>query len=451
MALGSVCTLALMTPSLSQAGFTSPYTTQCSGAESTGITTGLQSDIAKTWDLQFAFEDTTSPLACVGSSSQLNFISSTNATALADLGAEDGQRNPRFRSAGAEEPPTLSQWLKIDLGDKPGEDSGLIRQVPVAATAVVPVVRFPDGCAIPSKEATTDGRFTVPNSLLEKVYAGKIATWGQLLPDIQASCASIPIVRVVPASSDGTTFVFKQWLATVDPGLGWEESSTLPNSAWPNDSGATATLRSEGGDSGEAEVVAETSGSIGFASLDKARNNGFGYFSPENPFHEFQNGDQFWLSVRNGAGQQVEPTRDPRSGVDNVLGANCDNPQFNYTPSGYDTTATPVWRYVSAAGSRTGWPICTLSYDLAWDDSSTVYGSTAEVQATQRTVKDYLAYALGSAGQAEAKAADYSPLPPALLADAKDGQSRVGWSKTPGSKSNAIKSQIAAAAAHATH
>jgi hypothetical protein len=41
------------------------------------------------------------------------------------------------------------------------------------------LVHFPSGCAIPAKEATTDGRFVVSNSVLERVYAGETATWGE--------------------------------------------------------------------------------------------------------------------------------------------------------------------------------------------------------------------------------------------------------------------------------
>ena len=195
--------------------------------------------------------------------------------------------------------------------------------------------------------------------------------------------------------------------------------------------------------------MGETSGAIGFASLPNARIEGFGVFSPSNPEHNARG--LFWLSVTNGGGGRVEPTRDPSSGADNVKGANCDNPTFNYVPSGYDTTVTPIWRGVSAVGSKTGWPICTLTYLLAWDDSSIVYGKTEEQQAKQRTVKDLLAYILGPAGQEEAKRRDYSPLPARFLADAQEGQSRVGWNKIPGSKESvekAVKTQIAAAQQH---
>ncbi len=445
--LASGALLALMAPAISQASFTSPYTTQCSGSAVEGAGSGLQAPIASTWIFEFQTGDTTSFLSCANRGPTVNYNSGTSLAALEAIGAVNRQREPSIRFAGTEESPTLSQWTNIDLGDKPGQDSGLIRQIPVASTAVVPLVSFPQGCAIPAKEATSDGRFAVSNALLERAYAGTISTWGQLLPDIQASCAGIQIRRVVPSESDGTTFVFKQWLSTIDPKLGWQESASLPNTAWPNDSGATATIRSNRGDNGEAVETGETSGGIGFASLPSARSNSFGYFSPENPLHAFQSG-QFWLSVQNGSGQQTEPTRDPKSGANNVLGANCDSPQFNYTPTGYDTTVTPVWRYVSAAGSKTGWPICTLTYDLAWDDASTVYGNTPEEQAKQRTVEDYLGYVVGAPGQAEAKANDYSALPAKILADARDGQSRVGWNKTPGSRPNRLTSQISAAAQH---
>lgn len=439
--------LALAAVSSAQAEFTPPYTTQCSGSTITAIDTGLQTPIVGTWSFEFEHGDTTSPFSCALRGPGVSNVAVTSSEALEEFGSVNGVRNPVYRLASNEEPPTLSQWLNVDLGDKPGEDSGLIRQIPVASTAVVPLVHFPAGCAIPAKEATSDGRFVVSNSLLERAYAGAIATWGELLPDIEPACASIPIKRVVPSLSDGTTFVFKQWLNTVNPGRGWPESSSLPNTAWPNDSGATATVRSVHGDKGEAQFVASTNGGIGFSSLPNARRSGFGRFSPENL--EYEEGGLFWLSVKNGAGEQVQPTRDPNSGVNNVEGANCDNPTFSYVPSGYDTTVTPIWRYVSAAGSRTGWPICTLTYELAWDDASTVFGNTEAGQAEQRTVKDFLAYALSSAGQGEAKSKDYSALPAGILADAQEGQSRVGWNKTvPGSKSNAIKAAIAAAAKH---
>ena len=447
-ALASCGFVAVAAPAASQAAFEAPYNVQCSGSAVNALGTRLQYQIAGHWSA--AFHSGGSALACKGAGlSTVETFNASSPRALEALGSVGGVRQPFFTTVNSEEPPTLSQWLDIDLGDKPGEDSGLIRQIPVTSTAIVPLVNFPAGCKIPAKEATADGRFIVSNSQVEQVYEGKIATWGELLPDIESSCATKPIKRVVPESAQGSTFVFKQWLAKVDPTLGWEESSTLPNASWPNDSGATSTVRAEGGEGGEAETVIATDGSFGFASLPVAREFEFGVFSPENPFHPSSD-HQFWLSLVNGAAARTQPTRDPNSGADNVLGANCDNPTFNYTPSGYDTTVTPIWRTVSAAGSKTGWPICTLSYDLAWDDSSTVYGNTTENEAQQRTVKDYLAYALGPVGQQEAKEGDYSPLPAAILADAKDGQSRVGWNKVPGSKSNTIKTQIAAAAEHTT-
>jgi ABC-type phosphate transport system substrate-binding protein len=448
LALAAGCTglLALVLPAAGEASFTPPYTTQCSGGRVPAITTGLQSSIATTWRAEFEFEDTTSPLSCTAfEGPSLHFTERTSSEALEALGSVGGVRNPAYVFAGNEEPPTLSQWLNIDLGSSPGSNSGLIRQIPAAATAVVPIVNFPSECKIPAGEATTDGRFTVSNLELEKVYEGAIKTWGELLPDIAPACSSTPIKRVVPSVSDGTTYVFKQWLATVAPTAGW---NSLSNTTWPNDSGATATVRSTGGDEGEAELVAETTGSIGFSSLPWAREIGFGFFAPGNP-NRVAPERLFWLSVVNGAGAHVEPTRDPKSGLDNVKGANCDSPTFSYTPSGYDTTVTPVWRAVSAAGSATGWPICTLTYYTAWDDSSTVYGDTEEQQARQRTVKDFLAYVLSTDGQNEAKESDYSPLTAPFLADAQDGQSRVGWNKLPGSKAAAINAQIAAASKHA--
>lgn len=436
--------LSLVSAAAAHAEFKAPYNTQCSGSPVQASTSGLGSEIGKIENLYFEEEDTTSPLSCAHRGPGVYFGSAVwSSEALQALGSENGVRNPQLAFAATEEPPTLAQWLKIDLANEPGKNSGLIRQIPVAITAVVPIVHFPAGCAIPAKEATDDGRFTLSNAELEKAYAGEVATWGELLPDIEASCAGIPLERVVPGGSDGTTYVFKQWLNTVNSRRGW---SSLANTVWPKDSGATATVRSSSNDIGETEAVRDLGGSIGFSSLPSARRH-FGRFNPSNPKYE---PGLFWLSVSNGAGERVEPTRDPDSGADNIRGANCDNPTFNYVPSGYDTTATPVWRAVTAVGSKTGWPICTLTYFLAWDDSSTVFGDTEGAEAAQRTVKDFLAYALGSAGQEIAEERDYSALPPMLLADAQEGQRRVGWDKSPGSEAveGAIKTAIATAEGH---
>lgn len=442
-ALAGASALALSVASVAQAEFTSPYTTQCSGGEASLI--GGQPGQSALDNLAFEFEerDVASPLSCAEEGPSVEVFTRTGPAALEALGSTGGVRNSAYTFASTEEPPTLAQWLSIDLGNEPGVNSGLIRQIPVASTAVVPIVHFPTGCSIPAEEATSDGRFVVPNAMLEKAYAGVVATWGELLPGMEGSCASLPIERVVPAGTEGTTFVFKQWLATVDPSRGW---NSLGSATWPNDSGATATVRAEA-DSGVANLVRRTSGSIGFASLPSARSENFGHFSPENPHYK---PGLFWLSVQNGAGEEVEPTRDPESGADNALGANCDDPTFNYVPSGYDTTVTPIWRAVSAAGSKTGWPICTLVYALAWDDSSTVYGNTEAEQSKQRTVKDYLAYVLGEAGQEVVEERDYSKLPSAILADAQEGQSRVGWDKAGDFRDSEsdMKAQISVAAKH---
>jgi ABC-type phosphate transport system substrate-binding protein len=440
--------LSLVPAVAAHAEFKAPYNTQCSGGTAKAITTGLATQIGEKVNLSFSRQDETSPLSCAFKGPSVVFGSFVwSAEELRALGSENGVRNPTFAVAAGEEPPTLSQWAKIDLGNEPGKNSGLIRQIPIAITAVVPIVHFPAGCAIPAKEATGDGRFTISNAELEKAYAGEVATWGELLPDIEASCAAIPLKRVVPGGSDGTTYVFKQWLNTANSSRGW---NSLGNTEWPNDSGATATVRSASNDSGEARAVAEINGSIGLSSLPSARERRFGRFNPSNPAYE--KSGLFWLSAANGAGEQVEPTSDPESGADNVRGANCDDPTFNYVPSGYDTTVTPIWRTITAAGSKTGWPICTLTYFLAWDDASTVYGNTEAAESRQRTVKDFLAYALGSAGQELVQELDYSPLPATLLADAQEGQRRVGWEKTPLSEEGraAVKAQISAAAKHTT-
>lgn len=79
--------------------------------------------------------------------------------------------------------------------------------------------------------------------------------------------------------------------------------------------------------------------------------------------------------------------------------------------------------------THTAYAICTLSYGLAWNDSSTVYGNTSTEEKRQRTVKDFLGYDLSVNGQNVLPTRDYSKLLASVLAIAQGGQQRVCWIK----------------------
>lgn len=426
-AAAAVVALSAAAPAASQAAFTPPYTTPGSGSSISGIGAGLQEEAQGILANGFAttFPGPTVTYSATGSGDGLNAF-----------GAADGRRDATNRFAGTDEPPTLAQLVRMDLGSQPGHNSALSREIPIASGSIAVLVSFPSGCTIPQNAAypagpvTSQSQFVVSNQQLEKAFAGdpSVSTWGQLLPGISGDdfgtpCANVPLTRVVRGDDAGTTFAFKQWLASINPSRRW---STLPNTTWPNDAGATAVIRSNAnvftnGDTAEALGVGQNDGSIGYASLSAAYTIGFD--------QTIGNLDQnFWIPIHDANGDVVQPTRDPAGITTGTPGANCDNPGYRNVPGGPDPTLV-TWRAVTV-GSPTSYPLCTLTYGLAWDDSSLAYQSTSTTeQASQRTVKDYLGYALGDAAQAALARGNDSALPVNVLAIARGGQSKIGWNR----------------------
>jgi len=424
MAVAAAAALAAVAPAASQAHFTAPFKTAGSGSSISGIGSSLQADAQNLWTAGFASE-------FPGLS--VTYSASSSSAGLSAFGAADGTRDATNRFAATDEPPTDGQLNRMDRG------GATAREIPVASESIAVIVHFPDGCAIPADAAypagpiTQTSQFVVSNAQLENAFAGdpSVATWGELLPSLTGTdangntCADLPIVRVARSDDAGTTFVFKRWLKTINHSRGWK-TGAKQNLTWPNDSGATAVTRTPdtvaNGDFAEAAIVSRTDGSIGYASLSTARDRGF----------DQQPGsldNDIWIPIHDRGGNVVEPTSAPSSFTDGTPGANCAAPAYENVPTfSFDPTASS-WRSVTAAKTSNGYPLCALTYDLAWNDSSVVYGDSTSEQAQQRTVKDYLGYVLGTDGQAALATSDYSPLPADILKLAKKGQKQVGWNK----------------------
>src|SRR5580704_216850 len=131
LALASTGTLAIGIPAVAHASFEAPYNVKCSGSVVEALTTRLQLPIARPWARSYF--GGSSSVSCDGvGDSQLETGPTTSSFVLERLGSVNGERSATARGFSTEEPPTLAQWLNIDLGDKPGEDSGLVRQIPTA-------------------------------------------------------------------------------------------------------------------------------------------------------------------------------------------------------------------------------------------------------------------------------------------------------------------------------
>jgi ABC-type phosphate transport system substrate-binding protein len=439
---------------------------------------------------------------CAGSS--LNVAYNANGSGAGILTMQ--LRNNASRFAGTDDPPTPTQANLMNSGaeektvegkttvvaDTNPANDGKVHVIPIAAGAIAPLVNFPEGCspealadkyrtvsaAQISGEAKLKGilrvRFT--KELFEEVWAGvKNTKWSEAFPELvpQGAPCEKPIIRVVRFDNSGTTFGFKDYLHTINPGREWTtkfQTGTNGNREWPSaefgfpatgeeKSQCGAKVSAPGGKqtndaidfltsacaNGAGELVkklSETDGSIGYADIATARNASTGTLAvdaskstaPTTPYWtQAQNGSVAVGSAQEKAGSGfTEPTFDEVNGFKTTAagnpsqkGANCKSPGiFKNFPG----SSLGDWSKTSGVNAATGFGICTLTYALVFDDNAAVFGNKPEEEGKARTLKDYEEYIVHD-GQAQLFGADYAPLPADVLTISQAAVAAVGWNK----------------------
>jgi len=465
IALLSAVAAAAIVPlaaSSSQAAFTDPA---CGGAAISGNGSTLQG-VAQTFWSTNVFP----VLNCPGGPA-VTYNANGNATGSGAgrnaMGAADGVRvggtgcsgNPcnagGSRFSGSDEPPTPTEQAHMNNGPTSATtDDAVIHVIPVAAAAITVVVHIPGSCTqpLPAGDLDSTGRIILTNAQLIGIFshASGFRTWGDVLPGV-AGCDTQVIHRVVRLDSSGSTFALKSFLnhagGTFD---------VANNTAWPDDDtgtpgtcASTQTIcrsASTGGGNLRTELNSlGTEGGIGYLALPDAR-SGYDFDPTATAPHD----TTYWIKVQavgtstffdpdaNANGYRTTTDADastPPAGS-GAKGSNCQTTTFGNIPAGADPTIGD-WSQVDGTGSTTGYPICTLTYDLAYDDDAAAYGNTQTEQDKARTVKDYLTGVVG-AGQGGLFANDYDPVNNAalpgrpgvsLLSIAQGGVNAIGWNK----------------------
>lgn len=343
-----------------------------------------------------------------------------------------------------EAPDPTRKVNEIERGTDAEGDEGDLRTIPVAVGAVATIVHLPNDCGVAAVAATNrsaDGRIRFTKSQLDKIWASDedADQWSEVLPGAVGDGCDDPIIRVPRFDVGGTTFVYKEYLHVANTARGWTTTVNTPdNRAWPQQSksldtdgagpgtATVATLQrgASNGNGAMATKVDSTPGSIGYPELATARSSGFGFDSA---------GDRkYWIEAQNGnANEWTSPDRfGPTSTSDR--GANCQNVVFQNVPgSPGDPNATLAdWHLTTGINTAAAgaYGICSLTYGLAFDDSSDAYGNTDAEESKARTVKDYLA-AVERFGQSGLTAVDQSPLPADIRSRARAGIEAMGWCK----------------------
>ncbi|MGA9876997.1 MAG: hypothetical protein WBQ21_14435 [Solirubrobacteraceae bacterium] len=313
-----------------------------------------------------------------------------------------------------------------------------------------------------------------------------------------SSCAAAPIFRIARFDTSGTTYNFKAYLSLL-PSFGedggtklWKEGQVgSTNTAWPlseagktgipaevakvagemvkSESGAivaggaaeecTTTIspnqicraNAEGGGA-LAKAVNATNGSIGYLDLATARKEGF-------TMEVSKDDHTYWLPLQavNPAASEPsnriedplvfdEPTTHPMAHFSTTQvaekGANCEKADYRGFPTASAAEPDPTlanWSNAIATGGS-AYPVCAITYDLAFQNDASVYGSQAPEEERARTVKEYLSSVLSVRGQTELPEFDYGVLPNTkgnpLLEDSQKGVAAIEWNPTGSSGGN---------------
>jgi phosphate transport system substrate-binding protein len=220
-----------------------------------------------------------------------------------------------------------------------------------------------------------DKGLKLDGATIADIFLGKITKWNDAKIAGQNSGVELPDANIAichRSDESGTTKNFTQFLADYSPE--WEKGPGVDKTVkWPGGTGAK-------GNDGVAACIKQNQNSIGYVEQAYALQNNFTY-----------------ASVKNKAGQYIEPTLDATAAAG----------------EGADPPDDLRFSTINAEGDAT-YPISAVTFLLVHQDICK--GGLDAAKA--KLLKGWLDYALGD-GQAVAKELQYAPLPASILEKAK--------------------------------
>jgi ABC-type phosphate transport system substrate-binding protein len=350
--------------------------------------------------------------------------------------------NTEIAFVGTDDAPTTAQ-----IGNITSVSGGAgVLTIPVTQTSIAVPANPPAGCEVG----------VITNKDLELVFNGTILKWSQLSTNLAAPnpACNFAIKRVVRFDGSGTTFQFKNYLFQINkkpipciegtgPEKTWQELEPIeggskPNVSWPEDEGCATTKSAviKPGAKGGGEVVKkviETSGAIGYAALPDVESK----LVACEETSTCKNTEI--LALQKDGKSKLSEADFSSPGIPGEEEANCLTTLYtvpvNAQTSKTHTALNVDWSGVFGAKTNTtttggGYPLCTLTYDLAFNK----YSGPGFTLGQEQTVNDYInEYIVQSAGQAGVATKYYAPLPTSLtlshnvLGAAKFAASKIGF------------------------
>lgn len=340
--------------------------TLCPAAPATAITgagSTLQSNAHTSWMSAYgtACGLTGTPVSYTGGGSGAGITSQINRTA---------------QFAGSDVPYSSAQWSQMQASGT--AKASPVETLPVAVAGVVVPYNL-TACPLSAPLKLTSGN-------LAQIYDGTITQWSDSRlvannPGL-ASCADA-IYLTARAEASGTTYVFKDYLSKRNAQFRPPDNSTT----WP----AAATIRCRGtGNAGMVTCVQGNEGAIGYVDFGDV-----GTLS----FAQVDSSDNLFYGMAAGA---------------------CSTSAANATTP---ATADSDWSGVTFTDVAGGYPICTFTYELAFQNPGTAGVTTSVAQATN--LKGYMSYITADEGQTALNSSRYDRLPASVQSKAQAGAAAI--------------------------
>jgi ABC-type phosphate transport system substrate-binding protein len=414
---------------------------QCSGANITAQGSSLQKDAQiNVWTKQFNLSEK-SKVACAGGSKQGNgakpTVTYSSTGSGAGLEAWGVGASPNYTAnafVGTDEPPNATQ-----IGEIEAHETTLIPQtvesIPVVQESVAVIIHLPAGCVAETKYKK-EKRLVLNNVTLEKIYRGTLKNWSEVTDDGDkiTGCTPGAIQPVARFDQSGTTHIFKRYLHLIDPSNFTDEKSGSTdwntvsegslNTDWPQAANVVKPAAKGGGEL-IAKVLA-TPGAIGYVNIAEARLNA--NFVPPSGGAGTNN---FWALLQNNGVATTGKLKyaDPAANgeVAALDEANCKNIEYTNGVEPFPPASVlEPWNEVTTRTIQKKYPLCGLTYDLAFT-SFGAYPGTSLGEAT--TAHDYLTFVVdskGGGGQKVIANHDYLALPKGkVLDEAQAGATKI--------------------------
>ena len=436
--------VALMAPGAASASLG----TQCSGSDIGGQGSSLQKLAQELWIPNF--NTSSEKFACNGTQGskatpKISYNPSGSGAGLKSWGVGNLEHKYEATNAfiGTDEAPSPAAKTEIEENELTLQPKTLLT-IPVLQAAVAVIVHLPAGCTATS--TSNKGRLVLNFSTLEAIWNGSITNWTEIKDggDAFTGTCSSAITHVVRLDGSGTTHIFKKYLGLVSKTAfpitnakgestgshTWSEiSEGAENTSWPT---ADAVVRPEKTGNGPVVAkVATTPGSIAYANLADVRANS-AFVPPAGGAKTAV----FWVPIQNKTGETIT-YKDPSTNkeVAALKESNCAKEEYTDGENPFPPeNAQASWSQVTTKTVEPNYPICGLTFDLAFTSYGKYPGTSLE-EAT--TVNNYLQYVMNTSkekegnknngGQALIKLHDYEPLSGTILKLGQKGAALAGF------------------------